>query len=272
MADISPLRRAVIRILTPLVRILLRHGVSYGTFSDLAKQVFTQVAFNDFKVRERKPSISRVSVLTGLNRKAVKEILDKTENSDIEADETYNRAARVIAGWRRDNQFRTPSGEPDTLPFTGETKSFSALVKKYSGDMPPRAVLDELERTQAVTELKNGRIQLLVKAYLPDNDQQMKLHILGTDAALLINTIEHNMDPAKPQPHLQRKVLYDNLPSEALSAVREQAASQGQALLEKLDTFLAQNDRDSNPKAEGTGRYTAGVGIYYFEEQTDNES
>jgi hypothetical protein len=39
-----------------------------------------------------------------------------------------------------------------------------------------------------------------------------------------------------------------------------------QVLLEKLDAWLSSQDRDVNPQAGGSGRNTAGVGIYYFEE------
>ena len=37
-------------------------------------------------------------------------------------------------------------------------------------------------------------------------------------------------------------------------------------LLEKLDKFLAANDRDINPAVKGSGRMRVGMGIYYFEE------
>lgn len=268
----STLRKAVIRILTPLVRILLRNGVSYGTFSDIAKEVFTHVAMKDFDIQGRKQSISRVSVITGLTRKAVKTIMEKPQEDIEKTGESYNRAARVIAGWRRDTEFQNSQGLPEELPFSGPTGSFSALVKKYSGDMPARAVMDELVRIHAIHKLQDGRLQLLVRAYLPSNDGQMKLHILGTDVAHLIGTIGHNLESEAPDAHLQRKVAYDHLPKEALAPFRRMATSQAQALLEQLDIHLAQQDRDNNPQIKGTGRYSAGVGVYYFEEPIDDES
>ncbi len=266
------LRKAVIRILTPLVRILLGHGVSYGTFSDIVKEVFVRVAMDQFDVKGRKQSISRVAVITGLTRKAVKAITEKPSDDNGQMLESYNRAARVIAGWRRDSQFQDAGGGAAVLPFSGEGASFTALVKQYSGDMPARAVLDELERTRAIEKLADGRVQLKVRAFLPVDDNRMKLHILGTDVSELITTIGHNLEADPSQTRLQRKVSYNNLPLEALAPFRQLTAEKAQALLEELDTYLSAQDRDNNPEINGSGRHTAGVGIYYFEEPTDESA
>ncbi|MFZ1982933.1 MAG: DUF6502 family protein, partial [Desulfatitalea sp.] len=185
---------------------------------------------------------------------------------------TYNRAARVIAGWRRDSEFQTPDGRPATLSFQGPSASFSALVKRYSGDMPARAVLDELKRTLAIDQLEDGRVELLARAYLPANDAPMKMHILGTDVAHLITTIGHNLQSDSSESFLQRKVAYDNLPQEALAPFRQMATDQAQQLLEQLDQHLSRQDRDNHPEVGGTGRFKAGVGIYYFEEPVTDES
>lgn len=272
MSHFASIRSAVIQILTPLVRILLRNGVSYGTFSDIAKEVFARVAKDDFSIDGRKQTISRVSVLTGLNRKAVKTILEKPKEKAVERDEAYNRAARVIAGWRRDAEFQSNQGEPADLPFTGDSGSFTALAKKYSGDIPARAVLDEMTRVEAAKKTENGFIRLLVRAYLPSNDTSMKLHILGTDVARLIATIGHNLESRRPNAFLQRTVAYDNLPKEALEPFQHLSTEKAQTLLEQLDQHLSEKDRDHHPEIKGTGRYAAGVGIYFFQEPIDHES
>ena len=63
------LAAAIARILKPLIRILLRNGISYGTFADIAKRQFIDVARNEFSIEGRKQSVSRMSVITGLTRK-----------------------------------------------------------------------------------------------------------------------------------------------------------------------------------------------------------
>lgn len=263
------LSAAILRLLRPLVRVLLRHGVSYGTFADLAKWVFVDVADKDFSVSGKKQTASRVSVLTGLSRKEVARLQAIDTPDDDAVVQQYNRAARVISGWIRDAAFNDFNGQPAVLALEGN-KSFAELVKTYSGDMPARAILDELVRVKAVSVV-NDEVTLLTHGYIPVAGEEAKLQILGTDVALLINTIEHNLKQDSGQAFYQRKVAYDNLPEEALPRLREISYERAQALLEELDNHLVKQDRDSNPDIKGSGRKRAGLGIYYFEEDVSEE-
>jgi len=268
---LKPISAAVIRLLRPLVRILLRNGVSYGTFADLAKWIYVDVASKEFGIKGRKQSTSRVSVITGLSRKEVTRVKQLPRPDERASTERYNRAARVITAWRRERDFLDAEGEPALLPMLGPGATFSELVKRYSDDVPVRAILDELIRIGAVERLKDGKVCLLAQAYIPESSDADKLHILGTDAGHLISTIGHNLKPDPIGPLFQRKVAYDNLPDEVLPKFRKLSAKRAQNLLEKLDRWLAQRDRDVNPTVEGTGRNRAGVGVYYFEEPYSNE-
>lgn len=262
---------AILRLLRPLVRLLLRHGVSHRTFSELAKWVYVDVASSEFGLETRKQSTSRVAVVTGLTRKDVARLRAQAQPDERLQSERYNRAARIIGAWLRDPQFRTTGGTPQTLPLHGETASFTELVHRHSGDMPVRALLDELLRVGAVELDEAGRVRLLSHGYVPHGDSAQKLAILGTDVALLLQTIDHNLTGTARSPRFQRKVAYDNLPDEALPAFRVLVTEEGQALLEKLNVWLAEHDRDTNPGVDGNGRHRAGIGIYYFEESLDEE-
>lgn len=204
-------------------------------------------------------------MVTGLSRKEVARIKALETPEDEAVMQQYNRAARVISGWVRDQQFHNHRNEPADLVLEGDKKSFSSLVKAYSGDMPARAILDELVRVKAV-ELVNDKVSLLTHGYIPAEGESEKLQILGMDVALLINTIDHNISNKTESAYFQRKVSYDNLPAEALSKLRDMNEEKAQELLEYLDNYLVTQDRDSNPEVKGSGRKRAGVGIYYFEE------
>jgi len=267
---LKPLAAAVLRLLRPLVRIMLRNGVSYSTFSDFVKWVYVDVASKEFGIKGRKQSDSRVSVITGLSRKEVMRVRKLSKPDDSASTERYNRAARVIAAWRRERNFLDAEGQPAPLPMAGQDVSFSQLVKRFSGDVPVRATLDELIRVGAVERLEDGRVSLLTRTYIPEGGDADKLHILGTDAAHLISTIDHNLKSDPIGPFFQRKVAYDNLPDEVLPVFRKHSAKKAQSLLENLDRWLAQRDRDVTPTVKGTGRNNAGIGIYYFEEPYSN--
>jgi hypothetical protein len=259
------LAAAVARILRPLIRILLRNGVSYGTFADIARSQFVEVARQELAIEGRKPTISRMAVVTGLTRKEVHRIMRQSQPDDRSSADQYHRAARVIAGWRRDNDFLNPRGKPSVLPVSGPGNTFQELVRRYSGDIPHRAILDELAAEGTVITTDDDRVRLVERAYVPKADESMKLHILGVDTAYLIDAIGHNLQSGDTAPKFQRKVLYDNLPDDALPEFRRLSRKYSQKLLEKLDSWLAARDRDANPNVRGDGRNIAGLGIFYIE-------
>lgn len=259
---------AVSGILKTLIRILLRHGVPFQGFADLAKRAYVEVARENFGLPGRKSTASRVAVLTGLTRKDIQKLIESASMPDTEAAERYNRAARVVSGWIRDRDFSDVGAQPFPLPLDGANGTFADLVRRYSGDMPPRAVLDELLRVGAVEKLEDGRVKLVARAYIPRSSDSDKLAILGSDVADLIDTIDHNLQHTEG-PRFQRKLMYDNLSREGVVKFRELSAARAQGLMEYLDSWLSQHDRDVNPTAEGTGRVRAGLGVFYFEQNLE---
>lgn len=263
---LQALYSAVIKILRPLIRILLRNGVSFVTFADLAKWVYVDVATKEFGIKGRKQSTSRISIITGLSRREVMRVRKLPVPETSVGPESHNRAARVIAAWRRETEFLDARGEPKPLPFDGKGITFSKLVTRFSGNVPPRAILDELLRIGAVEQTDQGNYALRVRAYIPESADSNRLHLLGTDVRLLLSTIDWNLKPGSAGPRFQRKVAYDNLPGEILPEFRKRFNSKAQRLLENADRWLSQHDRDVNRATKGTGRYKAGFGIFFFEE------
>ena len=261
----SALTAAMLTLLRPLCRLLLRHHVPFSAFEEMAKHVYVQTALQDMAIPGRKPTISRASVLTGLTRKDVQRIVSEGEPR-VAADDSYNRAARVLTGWARDADFLDAQGRPAPLALNEGAASFAALVRRHSGDMPARAVLDELLRVGAVRHGEDGRLELLTPAYVPRAGAPEKLAILGTDVAALVQTIDHNLQHGSEDPRFQRKVMYRHFPASAAPAFRAMSAQQAQGLLEAFDAWLAANGRYPAESRIGEPTVRLGVGIYYFEE------
>lgn len=259
------LETAVMRLLRPLFRVLLRHSVSFVAFEEMAKRAYVEVAMQDFAIEGKKPTISRASILSGLTRKEVQRLLTQPAPGAGETGERYNRAARVLTGWLRDADFLRRDGTPRALPIEGEA-GFAALVRRHSGDMPVRAVLDELVRVGAVQQREDQRVELVSRGYVPLHSAPDKLAILGVDVADLIDTIDHNIQHGAEDPRFQRKVMYHAIPATALPGFRRLSASQAQALLERLDRWLQEHDTDLPTDGSGAPRVRVGMGIYYFEE------
>lgn len=271
--DPAPLSRAIVTLLEPLVRLVLKRGMAFGQFSELVKRAYVEVAQKDFAVPGRKLTISRIAVLTGLTRKEAKRVAQSEGGDETAASRRrVNRAARVVSAWVAEPDYHDGRGGPASLGFAySDDPSFSSLVQEHGADVTARAVLDELLRVGAVEHLKDGRIRLVERAYIPQADESAKLEILGTDVADLIGSIEHNLEPEHERSFYQRKVAYDNLPAAWLPALQEMVRTRAQELLEELNEEMAAHDLDVAPEQDAKGGSRAMVGIYYFQEENEED-
>ena len=258
-------------LLRPLVRLVLKRGMAHGQFAELVKRAYVETAREDFTVPGRKLTISRVAVLTGLTRKEASRLMQQEVTPPARSSRRrVNRAARVVSAWVEDDRYHDGRGAPASLPFeSDEGESFASLVAEHGADVTPRAVLDELIRVGAVERLKNERLRLVERAYIPRADESAKLEILGADVADLVASIEHNLDSETGPPFFQRKVAYDNLPARYLPKLRKLLARKGQRLLEELNRDMSEHDRDVQGDDESPDRRRAMIGIYYFEDEND---
>ena len=93
---------AVLKLLRPLVRVLLRHGMAYGTSAELLRKVYVEEGVVHLEQSGGRATISGVAALTGLTRKEVKRLRELDWVGDDESPRRYSRAIRVISGWTGD--------------------------------------------------------------------------------------------------------------------------------------------------------------------------
>ena len=257
----SILSESALKILRPLVRILIRNGVSSGSLEELVRKAFVDEAFAIGTKKQQKTTVSSVSAQTGLSRKEVKRLneLSDTHNTDIE--QKYNRAVRVISGWVNDKNFVDASGDARILTMDGSDSSFASLVKQYSGDIPTKAMLDLLITADCV-QVDDGKVRLIKHAYVPGKDSAEIIRILGADTSELINTIDHNLTAEENEKRYQRKVSCVALRKSAIEEFKQLSTKQSQSLLEDLDTWLSQNE--VSPDDEDA--VYVSLGIYYYQD------
>ncbi len=260
----NTLSAAILRILRPLVRVLLNHGMSYGNFAELARKAFVEEGFDHVARSGKRPTISSAAALTGLTRKETKRLREAAEDGEVGSTQRYSRAIRVISGWVNDERFHDADGEPAPLPFEGESGSFAALVKAFSGDIPPAAMLSVLQASRNVTHV-DGRVELLERAYIPMATPADKIDILGADVAELITTIGHNLAAPTDQRFFQRKVSNTGVGAEGVAEFRRLSNRKSQELLEEYHDWLSQHQLDAAALDAGEAVYVA-VGIYYVEQ------
>lgn len=255
----------IYKLLKPLIKVLLKHGVSFGEFQDISKKAYVDVAESDFGIPGRKTSMYRISTITGIRRKEVSQLI-KQDSIKTETSKPYNRAARVLSGWVCDKRFIDSKKKPKVLNINEGPSSFEQLCQTYSGDVNYRAILDELLRIKAVEKADDKKVILLTPDYIPRTSNEDILNILGVDVPYLISTIDHNLDSEPKDRHLQRKVYYDALPTEILPKLRSLSKKKGQKLLEYFDSIMREADLDiQNKNLAPEETHQAAIGIYYYE-------
>ena len=152
----------VLRVLQPLVRLLLRNGVTYTVFAAALKRVFLAAAQQELAAREMSQTDSAVSLLSGVHRRDVRTLRQAAQAAALapthEAPATAIRlglAAQVVARWMQDAAYTDAQGNSLPLPRTGR-QSFDELVARVSRDVRPKAVLDELLRLGVVQDGEDG--------------------------------------------------------------------------------------------------------------------
>lgn len=262
------LLRAARRVLRPLVRMMLRNGISAIVFQELARKEFVDVAFEEFRPPDAKQTQANVSVITGLSRKEVARLMRLAGVVDDDK-ASWTRSGKVLDGWLTDPDFLSDAGFPLDLPFAGETPSFTNLVKKYSGDMYPTPIRLELLRVGAVIEVDN-KLRMSKRGYVPGKDQGAMVDIFGVDTSELMETIDHNIQ-SEAEPLLQYKVLADNLPEEDLSAFNEFSKRVSLNAIDEIRRWLIEHDAGSERPSD-SNRYFAGVGVYQINRVRNPES
>src|SRR5262249_33657517 len=132
------------RLLEPIVLLLLKSGITWREFADLAKVKFVQVATNEFGIRGRPTNASRVAILTGIDRRDVRKRRPAAAEQPTFDLGFMRKPPQVLEGWFHAPDFRTPPGEPRDLHVGDGEDSFPALVRRYAPGIPPVAMIKEL--------------------------------------------------------------------------------------------------------------------------------
>ena len=263
-------------LMGPLVRILLRQGISFAEYSEVAKAVYVEVALKDFKVSGRKATRTRIAVMTGLTRKEVKRVIDEAIKERYELKTSFNRLTRVLVGWHTDPDFTGPYGMPLELQYetaVPEEPTFSELVKRHSGDMSPRSILDELIRVSAVRETDAGWYRVLRRDYIPEAQGVHNFERAGGVIRNFVNTIDFNMTKSAPgKGRFERQAVADDgIRKEDIPKFDQYIRERCQGLLEEIDNWLTKLPKPDPKKGDEVVR--TGVGVYhYMSEAVDERS
>lgn len=260
--------KACKHFMLPIARFLLRNGIGYKEFAEISKLAFVQVASDDYGLRGRQTNMSRISVMTGLNRKEIRKLRDRLEAEDWEPDSTLSKPATVLATWFTSPTYVGRKGSPKWLPFEfrSDRATFAGLVREVGGDVPPGAMLKELTRAGCVKEVRPGIWKAIKRQYSPSGVDLFQVQRFGECLHDLASTIVSNMEQKDPNSRLfEFRAWSDKVDPKEVSALKEVVTGQGKDYLESIDNWLEGRTvkKDSPGQRD---RLRCGVGVYYFQD------
>jgi len=262
------LATACLRILRPLAKILLRNGVTAHEFSQVAEAAFVAAAEDVLREQDRKPSFSRIATLTGIHRHAVSAKYEAASlaRPDLLAQKEYqrNRVARVLSGWFEHPEYTDQEGRPRKLPLQGPEPSFTDLVRRFSGDIYPGIILDELQRVGAVRTLLDGTVQPVVRRFTPGGADPDAIEHVGNVASSVIATLEHNSVAREPDRLFEDSTVSLNLPAAAVPLLKRWVERRAGPLLSDLEGWLGEQEAQPVNGSSPAERVAAGLAVVMF--------
>ena len=253
--------------LLPVASMLLRAGVTWKEFADLAKTAFVEAASDRYGLRGRIANASRVSILTGLSRREVSRQRARLALPSPVVESAVGNAAKVLSGWYKDPDFLDAAGKPRELAVNGGALSFQALARRHAGDIPAGALLKELVRAHSVEQLPEGSLRVLSRSFCPQSSDPQTLLRAGEVLKDLGCNLDHNLARnGSTPPRFEGRAALDGLPPETASAFRAFVEREAQALLESADDWLTRHQQTPLESRPG-GKVRVGLGIYLIENQ-----
>ncbi|NQV71011.1 MAG: hypothetical protein HQ498_13375 [Pseudohongiella sp.] len=262
---------AIKKILRPLVKLMLSYQITYPYLIGILKSIYVDVAENEFQVDDKRPSDSRINLLTGVHRKDVKRL--RAEGSQkFEIPENISIGAQLVGEWLGSKEFIDSKGKPKTLPLkpgAGKDISFDTLVRKVcKQDIRPRVILDEWLRL-GIAHIENDEVVLNTGAFTPDKGFDEKAFFFGKNLQDHISAGSENLSGSRA-PYFDRSVYYDNLSETSVQELEELANYLSmQALTEMNKEALS---RQRGDKGQSQSKFRINFGVFNYSTEAVNEN
>lgn len=259
---------AIARVLQPLARLMIDHGLQLPTLVELLKKALVEEAVGGFGLADKGSSDSRTALLTGVHRKDVKR-LRETSVTSTAADTLLPVATSVVARWISEPRFLNADRTPRALARTprhsvaGEP-DFTRLVAEVSSDVGARAVLDELARLGVVHRRDDGCVALQSSAFVPREGLRESFHFLASSVSDHLSTAVHNLAPQRRgAPMLDQSAFSQDLSAEQAEQLQQQARRLwAEVLQEFLQTATVAEQRSQDNEGE---RHRVRFGVYFYD-------
>jgi hypothetical protein len=264
------------RLLRPLVKIMLREGLTYSQFATIAQMAFVESAAKDFAGKGMKSPATSVCALTGMPSDQLKAVLlDQEQYEASEVLEVANPFARVLHGWHNDRDYVGPYGFPVDLHFDTGKLNFTVLAARHAAGVAPEIILKELLRVGAVTEVGSHVWKPLKQEYIEPSLSPVNLGRMASLVESLLSTLENNTSGSRTGTDLfERTVNIDSpLTANQLLTMQLYMKTVGAQFLHRVDAFAAVDLQEKTAVQPGeVPDIRAGLQCYLFVEPVADSS
>ncbi|PCJ28438.1 MAG: hypothetical protein COA96_00925 [SAR86 cluster bacterium] len=261
---------AIKKILRPLVKLMLSYQITYPYIAGLLKSIYVDVAESEFKVAGKRPSDSRINLLTGVHRKDVKKLRAETKVANV-VPSNISVGAQLIGEWLGSEEFTAANGTPKPLPLKTSAASdtgFDMLVAKIcKQDIRPRVILDEWLRL-GIAHVENEHVILNTGAFTPEKGFDEKVFFFGKNLQDHISAGSQNLLGSR-RAFFDRSVYYDNLSENSVQELSKLANTLGMQALTEMNKQALKKQRAD--KALAGAQHRINFGIFNYSASTHND-
>lgn len=260
------LTKAVQWALRPIIRLLLHLNITLPTLVQWIKALYVEIADREFRLPGKTQTDSRISLLTGVHRKDVKQFRQQADHNSAPP---TSRTAQMLALWTSAAPFYDKrKKQPKPLAIQSDANgSFNDLVTRVSRqDIRPRAVLDQWLDADLI-EIDNGKAMLKMDRLGSSPQQEEQALFFGKIIHDHIQASGQNLI-TQPPPHLDRCVYYNNLSEASIEQLRDMAETESMKLLQRINQEARRLQKQDSKTDSSKHRFTYGT-FFYHTEQTD---
>ncbi len=264
--------QALRRLLRPLVRFLLARGFTYTRLIQILRPLYVELAEETREPGGRELSDSRISVLTGIARRYVRELRESPPPKDP-AMLKASPNARLVADWITLPRYLDTAGRPRILSrFSreGGEPGFDELAARASSDVRARTLLDDLVEKGMVRLHDNGNVELLAPAYKPDQHVNDLLDYFGMHLHDHLAAATSNLDPRAPA-FFERSAFQDRLSPDSVELLKTYSDEQAMEMLKTVYVRAVELSEADREREDNDQRFRIGAYVYATPEGADDD-
>lgn len=254
----------------PLVRLMLRHGVTYTAFASALKPAFLEAARRELQDQAMPVTDSALTLLSGVHRRDVR-VLTRGETPEeplADLAPPLSLAGEVVGRWMSEPACLDEQGRPRVLARA----AFDELVSAVSQDVRPRALRDELVRLGVVSCAEDGSMALSAQGFAPRQG-------FGEMAALMAANLADHASAATANLQdgtnfLEQALYVDRLSPASALRLHQAASAAWQQVLpgllrEAQERYDADQPDKESPAPETVARRRVRMGVYFYDAEDD---